>query len=106
MEDKSAAPEVKQQVEEDWRHQLLFDGHTKINPQNDWEKNLFFGIKKKVNESQKLVNLFKHNKITWKSRQNDCEFSRSVLCLSFFPCTKQNAEEAAGSWFDEAEYVI
>lgn len=36
-----------------------------------------------------------------------CEFSRSVLCLSFFPpCTKQSAEEAAGSWFDEAEYVI
>lgn len=31
MEDKSAAMEVKQQVEEDWRHQLPFDGHT--NPQ-------------------------------------------------------------------------
>lgn len=37
-----------------------------------------------------------------------CEFSRSVLCLSSFfpPCTKQSAEEAAASWFDEAEYVI
>lgn len=35
------------------------------------------------------------------------EFSRSLLCFSFFPpCIKQSAEEAAGSWFDEAEYAI